>query len=125
MKKITRRFFLIGLLFVLLAPAILVFADTGNPLPPGGSSFRFPNPLGEDCTTFECPAGRITSALYQVAIPIVAIMVLVGGFQIMTAGGDPEKFQKGKWTVLYAAIGFVAVLLASGVVSIINSILGG
>lgn len=60
-----------------------------------------------------------------VSIPIVALMVLWGGFQLITSAGDPEKVSKGQKTILYAAIGFVVVLLAGGVVSIIKSVIGG
>jgi hypothetical protein len=49
-------------------------------------------------------------------------MVLWGGFKMMTSSGDPEKFSSGKKTLLYAAVGFVVVLLANSVVSIIGSI---
>ena len=97
----------IGLLLVsAVAPPTEVFAQ-----PAGGSNPRtitLPNPLG--CNTFEECANKIIDALLIVAIPIVTIMVLYGGFQMMTAGGDPEKFTNGRKTVLYAAIGLVVVL---------------
>jgi len=89
----------------------------------GGSGVGFPNPL--KCGNFGCVADKIIGGLYRIAVPIVAIMVLVGGFQILTAGGDPEKFKKGKQTIFYAVIGLVAIILAGGVVGIIQSAFGG
>jgi len=79
------------------------------------------NPLG-DCGDLGCVATKIINALYYISIPIVSIMVLWGGFQILSAGGDPEKVKTGGKTILYAAVGFIVILLANGVVGIINSI---
>ncbi len=69
-----------------------------------------------------CLAGKITGLLLTISIPIVSIMVLVGGYQIMTAGGNPEKASSGKKTILYAAIGFVAVLLAKTVPTLLQNL---
>ena len=60
-----------------------------------------------------------------IAIPLTAIMVLVGAFQITTSAGDPEKFSQGKKTILYAAVGFVIAVIATGVTSIIKNLLTG
>ncbi|OGY99724.1 MAG: hypothetical protein A2945_01855 [Candidatus Liptonbacteria bacterium RIFCSPLOWO2_01_FULL_52_25] len=80
------------------------------------------NPLGT--CDLSCLAGKITKFLFIISIPIVSIMVLVGGFQMMTAGGNPEKFSSGKKTILYAAIGFVVVLLADQVPKILKNLFG-
>ncbi len=91
-------------------------AQAGNP------SITIINPVGTD--SFQVVVQKVMSALITIATPIVAIMVLVGGFQILTAGGDPEKFGKGKKTILYAVIGYAVIILADGVVLIIKDILG-
>jgi hypothetical protein len=67
---------------------------------------------------------KILDALALMAAPFVAIMILVGAFQIMTAAGDPLKFKNGRNTILYAAVGYTVILLASSVVPIVKSILG-
>ena len=104
--------------------AHLALADTnpggGDQIPGGGISISLPNPLG--CDDIACIAQKITDALLQVSIPIVAIMVLVGAFQMITSAGNPEKFASGEKTIRYAAIGFAIVLLATSLVSIIESI---
>lgn len=80
------------------------------------------NPFQSACLTIQACANKIIDLLIEIAVPIVAIMVLYGGLQIITAGGNPEKFKTGRNTLLYAAIGFVAVLAAKGVVSLIEAI---
>ena len=69
-------------------------------------------------------ANVIGFIFYYIAIPLATIMVLVGAFQMMTSAGDPEKFSNGRKTLLYAAIGFVAALLAGGITSFIKSVFG-
>jgi len=40
------------------------------------------------------------------------IMLIVGGFQYLTAGGDPKKTQAASSTLTYAIFGLVAVIAA-------------
>ncbi len=82
------------------------------------------NPLGSKCNDLTCPLTAVTNFLFTIAIPICGIMILVGGFQMMTAAGSPEKFSTGKKTILYAVIGFVVVLLAGSVAALIQSVFG-
>lgn len=80
-----------------------------------------PNPLS--VSSFQGVMTQISNFLLVIAIPLTAIMALIGGFQMMTAGGEAEKFLNGRKTLMYAAIGFAVVLLAGGIVQIIKSIL--
>jgi len=82
------------------------------------------NPLGGNCNDLNCVAQKVIGFLWLIAIPIASIMVLVGGFQMMTSAGDPEKFSSGKKTLTYAAIGLVVILLAGGFASFIKSLFG-
>jgi O-acetylhomoserine/O-acetylserine sulfhydrylase-like pyridoxal-dependent enzyme len=68
---------------------------------------------------------NITVFLIAIAAPICGIMVVWGGFQMMTSRGNPEKFSEGKKTLLYAAVGFVIVLCAGGAAQVIQSIFNG
>lgn len=93
--------------------------NTGSGVPSGGLT----NPLGSSCTSLTCPASRVVNLLFTIAIPLCAIMVLVGGFQMMMSAGNPEKFSKGKKTLVYAAIGFAVVLIAGSVATLIQNFL--
>ena len=93
-----------------------------EPGDPGGPvDVTIENPAG--CGDFGCVADNIIDGLLGLAIPIVAIMVLIGGFQIMKAGGDVEKLKTGKKTVLFAALGYAVILVAKGVSLIMRSLL--
>ncbi|HEX4104174.1 MAG TPA: pilin [Candidatus Paceibacterota bacterium] len=91
----------------------------------GNTNLVLQDPLGGSCTTLSCPLTAVTNFLFTIAIPLCGIMILIGGFQMMTASGDPEKFSKGRKTLLYAVIGFVVVLLAGSVAALIQNIFGG
>jgi hypothetical protein len=82
------------------------------------------NPLGSGCNDLSCPVTAVINFLFTLAIPICAIMVLVGGFQMMTAAGNPEKFSSGKKTILYAVIGFAVVIVARSVSILVGNLLG-
>jgi len=69
----------------------------------------------------------LTSAIGKliiIAIPVATIVIIYGAFQMLTASGDPEKFKKGEKTLLYAAIGFGALVLSVGIADLIKNILG-
>src|SRR3989338_2903154 len=88
----------------------------------GGGGITLLNPLGTD--SFGCLVQKILAALFTLSIPICSIMVMVGGYFIMSAAGDEEKLKKGRNTIAYAAIGFAVILIANGVAYIIASLAG-
>ena len=81
-----------------------------------------PNPTG--LTSFTDLLGKIISYLLEIVGPLVVIMALWGGFQILTAAGDEGKFKEGKKTLTYAVIGAIVIICASGLIYIINEFLG-
>ncbi len=87
-----------------------------------GFSFSISNPL--NAPTFEALVHNIIKFLVVVSVPILSLVILYVAFQMLTSGGDPEKFTTGKRTVLYGIIGFIIILLAQGVSSIIQNITG-
>jgi hypothetical protein len=48
--------------------------------------------------------------------------MIVGGYQMITSSGDPQKFDTGKRTLLFAAIGFIIILAADKIVNFLRSI---
>lgn len=92
---------------------------------PGGGvttpiTINLPNPLR--CNEFGCVATAIINALFTVSIPVVSIMILVGAFQILTAGGSPEKVTKGRDTIFWAVVGFFVILVANGIVAVLREL---
>jgi hypothetical protein len=60
-----------------------------------------------------------------IAPPIVTLMILFAAFQILTAGDNPEKLTSAKNMILWTVIGYVIILIAWGITSIIQQLLRG
>jgi amino acid transporter len=50
---------------------------------------------------------------------VAVIMVIYGGFEYVTSGGDSAKAAKGRTTILYALVGLVIVVLAQVLVKFV------
>lgn len=120
MKK---YFVLLPLMCLLvLGGAFSVAAQTASCNDPQGSpTICLTNPLGDDTATISDLLQRIINYLYLIAGPILGIIVIIGGFQMLTARDNETQFVKGKKTVTYAAIGFAVILIADGVNLIIKN----
>lgn len=76
------------------------------------------NPLKDE--TIPSLLSLILSTLTLLAIPVVAIMIVIGAYYIITSGGNPGRRATGKNYVLWAAVGFAILLLADSVVAILT-----
>jgi len=88
--------------------------------PPG--SVCIENPL--NATSFEAIVGNGIDFIFKIAIVLVPLMVIIGGFLFLTAGGNPLQITQGRNLLIWTAIGFLVVLLSKAVLAIINLILG-
>jgi len=110
-------------MFKLLENIFLGFNKVALAATTGGvPSNEIPNPLGAG-STFLTVIDKIINYLIFISAPILAIMVLVAGFQILTARGNATKIVAGKQTLLYAIIGFVIILVSKGVALILLSLI--
>ena len=114
-----------AILSIVLMSSFLIIGLLTNPslASDGGSGVHLDNPLGEDATIMSVLKSIIDGLRDKIAPPIVAIMVLYGGFQMLFAGGVPENFSKGRKTILYAVVGYAIIFIASGISDIIKNIL--
>ncbi len=114
---------LILILTLLVVGSGVVFAqsiggDTGD------DSGGLQNPIEADSIT-EIINNVVSALRDYIAPPIVAIMVLIGAFQILFSAGSPERVKTGRKTIIYAVVGYAIILVASGITSIIESVLSG
>lgn len=84
--------------------------------------FKIENPLGS--RDLDELIGKLTDALRNLAIPVGVVMILWGGFNYLTAAGNPTKIQKANKILLYTAIGLAIVFIGGGFVDLIKSIIG-
>ena len=101
---------------------LLILISLGLVLPLLVSAITIENPL--EAKTFEDLVNAIIHFIFIVAVALAPLMILIGAFYIMSAGGDPKRVETGKKIILYALIGFAIILFAKGLVAILESILG-
>jgi hypothetical protein len=58
--------------------------------------------------------------LYHISFSIAILMIIVAGFMFVTASGNDAQLKKAKDLLLYTLIGFLTIILASGVVKLIQ-----
>ena len=111
------------LLPLILLAAKISFAQTRSGGEAGGGLGELPNP--SKVTSIVDLLNTIINVLtYYIAAPVATLMVIIGAFQMLSAGGDPEKFSTGKKTITYALIGFGVLLIADVIIAIIQELLG-
>ena len=75
-------------------------------------SFKFPDDI--------LPVGlAILEILLRVAGLVAVIMIIVGGFEYVRSGGESNKVEKAKNTILFAVIGLVVVIVARALVALV------
>ncbi len=88
--------------------------------PTGGIVFC--NPL--QACDFQELIDKIMNFIFVLAVVAVPLIIIVGAFQLLTSGGDPKKIGAGKNIITYALIGLAIILLARGIIAMIQQAIG-
>jgi len=67
----------------------------------------------------------VINVLFSLLLIFAAIMLIVAGFQFITAGGDTEAVRKARDKVMYAVIGLIVAFVAKGIVIFVERIFAG
>ena len=110
-----KKFWFFLLNFNLFLNRALAVKEGGSP-----KGITIPNPL--QYGTIEEALKGIAEWIAKIAAPIVAIMILVGAYQILFSAGDPEKVKTGRRTILYTVIAYGIILIGWGITSIIKNL---
>lgn len=78
------------------------------------------NPLS--ATTTEALINVVINLLVIVALPLVILLILYAGFQLMFAGASPDQRNNAINVVKYALIGYGVILLAKVLVAVITGL---
>jgi magnesium-transporting ATPase (P-type) len=79
------------------------------------------NPL--TATSFEAMVDKVINFFFTLSLALVPLIIIIGAFYILTAGGDPKKVATGREIIVYSLIAFAIILLAKGLVAMIKNIL--
>lgn len=64
---------------------------------------------------------EILDVITILSVPVIAIMIIIAGFQFVTAGGDEEQLEDAKKTALYVVIGAAIILGAELIVTVLQN----
>lgn len=113
----------VALMLLTLSVTTAVHAQLTNTPPDESTTIILSNPLST--SSVGGIIDNVVNWLIKLSSPIAALMVIVGGIQILTSGGNEESFKKGRKTILYTAIGYGIIVVGSGIIKIIEAILNG
>lgn len=77
--------------------------------------------------TIDCVPIMVFNAVFWLLFfsGVVALfLIILGGFKLMTSGGDPKGVEGARKTITWAIIGLIVVLLSFGIVKFISLITG-
>jgi hypothetical protein len=80
------------------------------------------NPLRT--TSFVGIINNILTLLFNFALVLSPIMIVVAGIMFVTAGGSPDRVSTAKRILLWTVVGFVIVILARGLIAVLRIIIG-
>lgn len=78
------------------------------------------NPI--TATTFEELIEAIVNLIFYLGMLIAPIMFIFAGIFFITAAGDSEKIQKAKNMIWWTVIGLILVIMAKGIIEVIQDI---
>ncbi|MFC1662553.1 pilin [Patescibacteria group bacterium] len=107
MKKIKNIALLSTALLLIAAPAL---AQTSFSIEDIGSS------VGLGSADLKDTVVNIIQWVLGILALVAVVMIIVGGFQWLTAAGNDEKIEKAKKVISAAVIGLIIVLLAWAIV---------
>jgi hypothetical protein len=86
----------------------------------GAITVELENPLKAE--TFGELIDNIINFIFNIALVIVPIMIVIAGFMMVLAAGDPEQISRAKKLIIYTLIGFAIVLLSKGLIALFSQI---
>lgn len=86
-------------------------------------SFNITNPLKGGADDFSELVKIIAQWIFNLAIPIAVAMIVYAGILFLISAGDTSKVTKARQVLTYAVVGLAIILIGSGFVTLIQSIL--
>jgi len=101
----------VGAIFVASGVAQLVLAD----------DFKLESPIEHE--NFGDLIDAIIKFIFNIALVLAPLLIVIGGFYFVAAAGDPSKIETGKRIILYTLIGFLIILISRGLVEVIKGLI--
>ncbi len=108
-----------GLLVIIFAGAIFVASGVVQPVLAAG--LKLESPI--EHKNFGDLIDAIIKFIFNIALALAPLLIVIGGFYFVTAAGDPSKIETGKRIILYTLIGFLIILISRGLVEVIKGLI--
>jgi len=130
-KKLLKNAVCFLTLLVLIAPIMVAAGTNPNPLnngnavddPFGTGSLSSISGLPKETTDVPTIVTNIINLILGFLALIAIVIVLIGGFEWMTAGGNDDKVKTAQKRLKYGLIGLVIIFVAYGVVTYVMTTL--
>jgi len=80
------------------------------------------NPLSYN--TFGELMNAIIDFIFNIALVVAPMIIIIAGFYFVTAAGDIDKIQRAKDMIWWTVIGFIIILLAKGLIHVLEEVIG-
>ncbi len=67
---------------------------------------------------------NVTNWAFGLILVVAAMFMIFGAFTYITASGDPEKIKTAHNSIMYALIGVAVAVMARGLVTLVQKMLG-
>ncbi len=101
---------IVGAATLSLVTAVPAFALTSQPCTSGGSGSGLCNPLNSSFSSIPAFIAGALQVMVQVALPIIALFIVISGFMFVLARGNESKLTKAKENFVYVIIGALLIL---------------
>jgi len=76
------------------------------------------------CGLVQLANNLITFGVRYIAFPLAGLFIIIGGYLLLTAGGNEERIIKGKQAITAAVVGLLIVLFSSLIIKVVFKLLG-
>ena len=123
-----RNLAILILMGLLLAPTILLAADTnGNGTNGTADGTNGTANRATPITTLDdilSLIGRVGDWISAIVLALAIIFILVAAFQFLTAAGNPEKISSARNMLIYALVAVAIAAVAWGLPDLVQSLIG-
>ena len=123
MTKIKRVFITSLFLFLIMAPS--VGAQYFTLVPEECQGTQMPGEAQCNLTSVETMAGNLASIILGLTGSLALLMFIIGGIQLILAGGQAKQYEKAKNTLTYAVLGLALILFSGALIKFLIKSLTG
>ncbi len=129
-----RKILIILAILVLIFPTIILAAEAETcneycahfqddpPLDTPTDQVCICNPL--KAAEFEIILDNIIGFIFNIALVLAPLMIIIAGFLFVTAAGNLEQISRAKAIITWTSVGFFVILLSRGIMGIIIKFFG-